>query len=673
SRLLGVIGGISNNGSAQAGLLAFYIRPDDVGFRAGYLMSNDLSGNFYNDLGMFELDGSLNYYQDFPTMYSPEDLESALDDNIEIYGDIVGGSGFYGGLSLDATNIKDQNWGLFYGGAGGSLITPLGDGWQISMNGVGFEPDSNIIDSYIMGQMTGDGWSNNEFSGIFSGQYISINSLGIFSGDILGVYDQSQESWEALMLGSSSEIEQLTSSGGLMATVRDHDMNADLLEGLIGLRDNIWDGGASFVSMGKAEFWVRGTDDFIWYGAPQSFYSYDPYGDDGSGRYSTFEDEQNDNQYGSLVGLSVGRTNDGFMEGILYSIYVDPEGNFGVASDNNLLGMYDNETEMYLLEGYLGLSTPKSGYPLAPEDLYTNLSFSDVTGNPEVGGFTIGGDINLEEFSSSLVSLYNLDWGIFELHGAGTYADNISDSWTVDGMTGMTSEVDTYRLGGSWLGSMAGSIWSENRIDGQLDAVWIQLRRDGTLSGHTITASEVLGNYVEIESESGTFQVASAGEWVEVDSLLDLAGQYDDITNLAGPNIPITEVYTSLLSGSGMFESGGSLNIVSMNMDFYVNDDFYNFISNGIWAAKIDGTFTNPVGMAWTANVTGNLRNTMTEGIDGTVSATFSGTDFDNGHWQADVIGSTSTDITFQGVAGGTIDSGLLTFTGAGTGTYQTP
>ncbi|OGX22814.1 MAG: hypothetical protein A2Y03_03860 [Omnitrophica WOR_2 bacterium GWF2_38_59] len=675
AKLIGFLGGTNNNGSSNAGLLSFYIRPDGAAYRAGYVISTDLVGNFYDDpeiegnTGFFELDGTMNRYIDLQTAYTTDTMESAIEAGSRGTG-IINNNDFSGDIVLNSQNILDQNWGLFYGGAGGGFESLPSAGWNANIGGR--QQDGPYIESYFMGEATGNAWENNDIRGEISGDYLSTESLGTFSGDMIGSYDISTSSWEALVLGVNNSTQQLTSSGQLIGNVRDYYGDYNQLTGFIGLTDDIWDGSA-FVSMG--DFSAIGAEDFIWYGDPQSFYSYDHEWSSGLGRYATFEYEQGN--YGSLVGLSVGRGANGMMDGILYSIYVAPNGDFGVAYDNDLTGSYDEELQMYQLYGNLIFSDAKSGYSgFNPEDLYTSLSFSDVIGNPTVGAFSIPGNIDLEGYSSTLASLYNLDWGIFELHGSGTYTGSISDSWRIPNMTGLTSEVDIYRLGGSWLGQITGSTWSDNLVDGELNAVWIQLRRDGTLAGERITDAEVIGNYVDV-AEGATFQVASAGEWVEVDTLLDLAGQYDDITALAGANIPITEVYTSLLSGEGSFFDGGPM-YATMNMNFYVNDDVYDYVSNGIWAATISGNYETPTNDGWSILVNGDLYDHENIEPIGTVSATLNGTSWtDDGFWQANVSGSATTDITIniEGIAAGTYSGSTEggSFAGAATGTYQTP
>ena len=87
-------------------------------------------------------------------------------------------------------------------------------------------------------------------------------------------------------------------------------------------------------------------------------------------------------------------------------------------------------------------------------------------------------------------------------------------------------------------------------------------------------------------------------------------------------------------------------------------------VADGIWAAIFRGDFSGNTGDSWTLNLSNTNAN-----------AALTGTQWNNGQWQATVDGNTTgaTPTTFTGQAAGTYDTGVGTFTGTGTGTYTQP
>jgi hypothetical protein len=220
------------------------------------------------------------------------------------------------------------------------------------------------------------------------------------------------------------------------------------------------------------------------------------------------------------------------------------------------------------------------------------------------------------------------------------------------------NSTDTNFVAGSWLGGITGTKWSANELEGALDAIWIGLKKDGTLSGRKVNG-ETAGNYIEVNETQGTWQAGAAGEWVEVNPNLASGDLTTNMLNLgAAANIPISEVYASTLTGGGSFAAGGTLYNATMNLNLYSMDPG---VADGIWAAIFNGNFAGTTGNSWTLNLSTTNAN-----------AALTGTQWNNGQWQATVDGNTTgaTPTTFTGQAAGTYDTGVSTFTGTGTGTY---
>lgn len=257
--------------------------------------------------------------------------------------------------------------------------------------------------------------------------------------------------------------------------------------------------------------------------------------------------------------------------------------------------------------------------------------------------------------------------GTYNLVANGTFQNTLPAGWQVLGITGQTNASGEF-VGGSWLAGVNGTEWTDNGFEGVFNGLWLELRKDGTLSGK-VMEGDVLGNYVDVEEEQ-TWQAASSGDWVEADSLIDPDNLAGDILALATPVVPITEAYTSILSGAGVFNAGGTLSIDSLFLDFFAND---LLALSGIWAANVSGQFTAPSSDNWSVNVNGNLIDATSNETIGTVNATLTGTQWNDGNWQANVSGSTNTGMTLTGQTAGTFDNGGGTFTGGGVGTFEQP
>jgi len=225
---LGVIGGINN--SLKGFLYALCIRPDGS---AGYIKSNDLLGEFYPGIGMFEADGTLTTHLDYATKYSPGQLivdgRPALEVDDDAAEGLIGNDDFSGKINIHSINIEDQhNWSIWYSDSGGNLEQgqPLpGDGWVAHVGGPSIDEETGEVEGYWLGSVTGeDAWQNNEMSGqVVLGKFIDYyspgpyewNNIGTFEGDFLGTYDVNNSSWQGLSAGIATE-EQLAFGGSFL-------------------------------------------------------------------------------------------------------------------------------------------------------------------------------------------------------------------------------------------------------------------------------------------------------------------------------------------------------------------------------------------------------------------------------------------------------------------------
>ncbi len=681
----GGIGGINANNTLKGLLNAFYIRPDGNGGNlAGYLKSADLSGNFYPGIGMFEADGTVNSFFGFQTGFTPADLLSgaAIEvNNNTILTNISGDNGITGTLSVQNAGIVDQdNWDLWWGYSGGTFSSAPTGPWQVSMGGFSRNNSTLTIESYFLGTTFGQTPVNNILSATVNGNYLYLDSYGTIEGDFVGTYNENAQTWQAVSSGVSFDTADLTSSGDFFFGFSDFqpdDSALDGFHGLLGLTDSLWDNGsAHFISIGELN--PNFSLPFIWHSSEDTTIN-----QIGLGRGAFFSNtHQTGSQFpfttfplggvGAFYGLSggIGRS-DLVLEGRAAGIYTMPLGDTGVMLADLTGNYWGAPINMYRLDGDFTLGVIRLGGQ-NPLDLFNNIRIHELSSPTAFGrgNFGAGGSVVLESSTAAFLNLAGQNWGVYNYFAEGTLGIPVSNDWQLLwAMTGkiLTSPQDPLSelVGGAWLGSIEGTQWSQGKLAGDLKAIGVVLEPDGTLSGRKMN-DKVIGNYVEV-GEASLWQATSTGEWVEADDLLNLAGNADDIESLGLPNIPVTEIYTSLLTGAGTFNAGGTLTLNNFLMDFYTQG-----VSSGIWAANLSGDYAGLTGNDFIINASGNLVDSNSGSPQGTVNATLTGTQWADGHWRADVSGSSDIGINLTGVAGGTFDAPTAgTFAGSGTGTWN--
>lgn len=290
-----------------------------------------------------------------------------------------------------------------------------------------------------------------------------------------------------------------------------------------------------------------------------------------------------------------------------------------------------------------------------------------LSGTDDNGGFGSGpedaggGEIHLSSFSGQMVNIDQQNRGVWNFSTNGTYENPVSvigEVWDVYDLTGTTSSDNANYAGGSWLGGIgslteAGGSWINGKIEGTLEAIWLALRRDGTLSGRTVNGDlegNYTPNYIDEVVERGTWNASSAGEWVEVIPVLDNQDLTADIIALGTASLPITEAYPNII----MTGAAGPITLLSMDTHLYCIPD----LADGIWAAIINGSYATPPADIWSVTVQ-----------NGNDNATLTGPAWSNNQWVAtNVIGTVSGN-PITGTAAGTY--GDNAFSGTGTGTWE--
>jgi hypothetical protein len=697
----GLMAGVKLGDNSLKGLsYAFYVRPVTGGYRAGYLKSNDISGNFYSSIGMFKADGTFTHFDQQLTTIRPDELydESPKIEYARDHRGLISGPTFSGNIGsgesayLSESPDANEEWGLWWHGIGGTYTSLPTPGSTARVGGWSFDEDTGRTTAYWLGtSLMGEG-----FSGTADITVLTDSWLGHATGDTVGIYNSTNKTWEGISAGVYTHDIDLTSSGRFVAQGWNIGEGSPYdFHGLIGLTGSIWSASAhpEFISIGeltppdpnnpnKQFAWevqkewyypgggLAGQDGFL-----SRFYEHD--NPDVVWHYTTYDDGSGiGNGVGAFYGLSAGVGGNGQLKGKASMLYISPTGEAGTLY-GDLDGNYYAQTEMYELSGELTKNLHTSNVGIAAENLRDNIAWERLSGLDDHGGFGIGGndgDVFANGGGGTMLNITGQNWGVWNLVTGGTFTypsdpgvnHNI---WDVYDLTGMTTpganSTDTNFVAGSWLGGIGSDTtpgtWSGGEIEGPLDAIWIGLRKNGTLSGRRVNG-EVTGNYVEVSENQGTWQAGGAGEWVEVISVLDKNNLTNDIIALgAAANIPISEVYSNTLTGSGSFAAGGVLSNVTMNLNLYSMDPA---VADGIWAAIFHGDFSGNTGNSWTMNLSTT-----------NATATLTGTQWNNNQWQATVSGNTTgaTSTSFTGQAAGTYNTGAGTFDGSGTGTYTTP
>ena len=173
---------------------------------------------------------------------------------------------------------------------------------------------------------------------------------------------------------------------------------------------------------------------------------------------------------------------------------------------------------------------------------------------------------------------------------------------------------------------------------------------------------DIIGNYIDVpEPGTNTWQAAGVGEWVEVTELLT-PGElgFENIetfeTTMANMvSVPITEVYTNLLTGANGFITQASMDI-----------SIYQSSLDKLWAGLIYGSY-NPAQQPTVEDQSWNLR--LTQGDD---IVNLQGNKWASNEWLATVgEGSAVGGNTIIGEAGGTYGDGQ--FQGVGAGVVNPP
>jgi len=183
--------------------------------------------------------------------------------------------------------------------------------------------------------------------------------------------------------------------------------------------------------------------------------------------------------------------------------------------------------------------------------------------------------------------------------------------------------------------------------------VFYEMEEGGENIGAGTVKGDVIGNYIDVEEPgTDTWQAAGIGEWVEATELLtpdNLGFTLSDLEEFVAVSVPITEVYTNLLTGTNDF-------ITQATMDISI----YNNSLTSLWAAVMWGTY-NPAEQP-TVEDQSWWGLSLSQGSD---VVNLEGSLWAGNEWLAGVEGTVGGD-NITGEAGGTYGEGAFQGVGAG-------
>lgn len=700
--LFGRMGGIVRNNTIEGLAAAIYIRPDETsetGYRAGYIISSDTSGNMapftgsqYAGLadagvltsGMWDALGTMTATDVAPTDISPEELnESSMCGErpcLDIKTHELKGVGDLKGVGeAESISLLNQKWGIWSALLQSSeafTATPLTN-WKATLGTTDYD-DSGNPNSFAIIKLNGSDWADNRLQGTVDGTFLGLQELGTISGKVLGTYDDTTKTWQAMALGVTKQdpLSFVSSIGfaSLFSPLNDVASDEGSLSAIIGGVDSLWGAvparvlmmGAYSPASDKPHLWATEIASNNYKDTSKFYTTYD------GGAYQGFI---GGTERGNNAAL------DKNMDAKVYGIYVDPNGKTGILTGdltgNLVKGIGPDANHLFELDGTMNrteLSVESSIAVPAPDNFIANIVrdtiLDTVTADFQFNGTAMGGStgpafgfnfgFNVETLSIGNAA-NSAGWGVWRSVLYGSYSGiTASDNWY------WTMEhSDAGRVFGTLT---TGTKWS----DGKLEGATVGFKSDLAKGTTAIVIGETIGVF-----DPTTFTAVQMGAWMNTNKFLTLAGKIGNSPNLDVLNnlkIPAVEVGRTTFSGSGS-TSGGSIDVAMKDVIFFASA---TGAKPSLWATgDVGGTyFGNPGGAS--ANLASS--NGLTVKFD------VRSWDSVNKNWDANVKGGgiytgsgamNNTDFVMNGTASGKITSvpsgaSAGTFSGNGAGWVKT-
>ena len=680
--LFGRMGGIARNNTIEGLAAAIYIRPDETsetGYRAGYIISSDASGNMapftgsqYAGLadvgvltsGMWDASGTMTATDVGPTDISPEELNEnsmcgerpCLD--IKIH-ELKGVGDLKGVGEAESISLLNQKWGIWSALLQSSeafTATPLTN-WKATLGTTEYD-DSGNPNGYAIIRLNGSDWADKRLQGTVDGTFLGLQELGTISGKVLGTYDDTTKTWQAMALGVTKQdpLSFVSSIGfaSLFSPLNDAATDEGSLSAIIGGVDSLWGSvpakvlmmGAYSPASDKPHLWATEIASNNYMDTSKFYTTYD------GGAYQGFI---GGTERGGNAAL------DKNMDAKFYGIYVDPNGKAGILTGgltgDLVKGIGPDANHLFELDGTINrteLSVESSITVPAPDNFIANIVrdiiLDTVTADFQFNGTAMGGStgpafgfnfgFNVESLSIGNAA-NSAGWGVWRSAPYGSYSGiTASDNWY------WTMEhSDAGRVFGTLT---TGTKWSDSKLEGTTVGYKADLAKGTT----AIVIGETIGVF-----DPTTFTAVQMGAWMNTNKFLTLAGKIGSSPNqdvLNNLKIPSVEVGRTTFSGSGS-TSGGSIDVAMKDVVFFAPTTGAN---PSLWATgDVGGTyFGNPGGAS------ANLSSTTG------LTAKFDVRSWDsvNKNWDANVRGGgiytgtgsmNNTDFIMKGGASGKITS----------------
>jgi hypothetical protein len=326
-----------------------------------------------------------------------------------------------------------------------------------------------------------------------------------------------------------------------------------------------------------------------------------------------------------FIGISIDAVG-GAVNGIFAALYVEDSGKAGILrgvftgqyfEEDELWGAFGKVTADEMASGYIGhrdwdvANHPIDGYmkgffKIDGSDggsIYNTKSNGRGIGIADSSCGSLGSYTSWLKYEQHDHSGYSEKWGIFNIELGGKYdRPTVSNEWNV-ALSGdsWTGDHDY------WFAGVDGNKWSDGTILGGVSGVWFKSANDRRYPNAVIAGKitgNVVGDYIEVGGESGTWTAISAGEWVEVTELLDQTKMFGanglrELNNFV--NVPVTEVYSNLLTAVAGACTGAITSAYANVSVFSVNNPGIMYDLFTAWGG---GTVKEPMSVGSSANLT---------------------------------------------------------------------
>lgn len=653
----------------ESHFLGLYLDPPASGLSNAGVIRGSMTGELYPSIGMFAMDGGM--YPESPVVsgigISPAELASyAVETTLSSYpsgklSTVLGATGkiWTDNLSLSTMSlVKDgvaQPWGIYRQDISGRYLPDENGDPSLSgmAGGAGtfgyFVNSSSYADyGYWFGDVVGSSWDSGKFAGALNnGRYITETRLGSLGGDLFGVYNASDSTWQGFGLGTWGGAELK-----FVSDVYVYDPLGYYLEMLLGGTGSLWTGeNVAFTGIGSFS-----GGDGVW-NAPVNSWNF-------KNNTSTTYDG---GAYRGFIGLTMDTVWD--VDGGMIAIYMDSNDKVGYLNGTLNSGNAYESVGMFSIDGVVNrLEIGAAPTGLTAENLYGGIAEtgfrpftpSDSGSNPAL--------TFMQENEAGIVSP-NPTWAIWQAR--------------MEGSVNQTAGPDQW----SWVSAYGDEVLWSNYHDVQWNSTDATVK--GSVAGAKVewvsastwvNGGTIKGVFDPNEATIKPWRAIAQGAMIETKAFMDKLGlintEVDETKRTAAlqafydaTKIPCFQVGSTDLRGSGGV-TGGAINLGSASDPSrgIMNATFLAPSTGGmpqIWASgSVAGAFTgSPTG--GTVALSGYAPGST--GAGNGITANFNIRQFNTATWAATVTNGAAPVNSLTGATGATVNT-ALTFTGGAAG-----